>query len=144
MITISIDRTSLSLAALVVDSTPGSGFWVPEDGLERPAITQRRQYAGASPWLHGSTLVAATKEQSTLPFTVYTQATTAALLSGQMDELEEALSQFTFDATVTIDGVAKVWACDPADIGWGTVDSGMVRAHIARATVTIPVYPIAS
>ena len=144
MLSIAIDRASLTLATLTITSTPGGAFWLPEDGMTRPGVTWRRQYAGASPWLHGSTLTAAVKEQSTLPFTVYTQAATTATLRAQMDELENALSQFTFDTTVTIDGVARTWACDPADIGWGDVDSGMVAAHMARAAISIPVYPIAS
>lgn len=143
-LSITIDRSSLSLADLSLTDTPGGAFWLPEDALQRPAKAWRRTYAGSSPWLHGSTLTAAVLEQSTLPFTIYTQAASAAALDMQMDELEAALSQFTYDTTVTVNGVAKTWACDPGDIGWGEVDSGMARVHMARASVSIPVYPIAS
>ena len=142
MLSVSIDRTSLSLSALVITDLPGATYRLPEDGMGRPAIAQRRTYAGNSAWLNGSTLISATKEQASLPLVIYTEAASSATLDTQMTALEAALGQFVYNVTVTVDGVAKVWRGDPADISWGEVDSGLVRAKMCRASVTIPVYPI--
>jgi hypothetical protein len=140
-LTLSIDRTSLSLAALVV-STPETGLWLPEEGISRPGMSHRRTYAGTSPWLAGATLVASVLEHSSLPFTLYAQAESAAALDVLMDEVETALFQFVYETTLTEDGVAHVWRCDPADVAWGDFDSGMAHVHLARAVITIPVYPL--
>lgn len=142
MISLSIDRTALGLGPLVF-SSPDTGLWLNEEGLSRPAKTQRRTYAGESKWVNGSTLVSSVLEQSSLPFTGYAQAATQAELVAMQDEVEEALFQWAYDVTVTENGVARTWACDPADVSWGDFDSGMSAALMVRATVTIPVYPIA-
>lgn len=144
MLSVSIDRTSLSLSALVINDYPGAGLWLPEDALQRPAKAQRLTYAADSPFVHGSLLTSAVLLQSSLPMSVKAGAATTAALEDLMDELEAALFQFTYDVTVTVDGSPRVWRADPADIGWGTIDSGEVAARIATASVTIPVYPVSA
>lgn len=137
-VVISRDGTDLTIG----DAYTASGMWLPEDGLGRPDKGWRRSYADEGLY-HGNLLVAATLEQATLPIKVYCHAATTAALEAFQEELEDAVSQFTYTATVTIDGSAKVWNCDPADVVWGGVDSGEVRGHLVQAAVTIPVYPIA-
>lgn len=128
---------------LTIGDSPSGSMWIPEDGLARPARGWRKKYADESAFYHGSLLTAAVLEQTSLPLAVYCKAASTAALEALQDELEDAVSQFAYTTTVTIDGVAKAWACDPADLSWGDVDSGEVRAFIVRASLVIPVYPIA-
>ena len=141
MISVVISRDGTDLT--IPDAMPSAGMWIPEDGLGRPGRGWRRAYADESPLYHGSLLTSAVLEQTTLPLSVYCKAATTAALEAYQDELEDALAQFVYTATVTVDAVPKAWRCDPADITWGDVDSGEVRAKIVRAGITIPVYPIA-
>jgi uncharacterized protein (DUF1786 family) len=141
VISLSIDRTVLSLPALVIGANPADGLWLPEDGVGRAGKSWRRTVV-SSPEMHGTVQTRAVLEQSSLPYTIYAGADTTAALRAKQDELEAALFQWVFDATVTEDGQARTFECDCADVSWGDFDSGMVRAHIARATVTIPCYPV--
>lgn len=130
------------LADLVITNDPHAGnFHLPEDGLERPGFTMRRTYAPDSAYFPGRTLLAAVADASTLPVIIYAHATTSALLVTAMAELEAALTQFAYDITLSIDGQAKTWLADPELPQWGAIDSGMVRAHMARASVVIPINP---
>lgn len=141
MISVTIDRTTLSLTALVIGNDPTTGLWLPEDGIGRPAKLWRRKTV-TSNFIHGAVQTHAVLEQATIPLTVYAQAATSAALKTLQDTLETALSQWVYDATLTEDGVARTFECDCADVSWGEFDSGMTRAHMARATVTIPCYPV--
>lgn len=127
---------------LTITDVGGSAMWLPEEGLGRPGKAWRRKYAEEGLY-HGSLLVAATLEQATIPARIYCKASTTSALEALQDELEDALAQFTYTTTVTLDGAAKAWLSDPADISWSDVDSGEVRGHLIQAAVTIPVYPIA-
>lgn len=143
MLSITVDRSSLSKSDLVITDYPTGGLWLPEDGLGRPGKSWRRTYA-TSPWVHGSVQTQATLDQSSQPLSIYAQGTTTAALRTLQAEVEEAFFQFVFPLTITEDGESQVWECDSADISWGDLDSGLTAAHLARATVTIPVYPVAS
>jgi hypothetical protein len=140
-LSLTIDRTALTLADLVIGNDPTAGLWLPEDGFTRPAKAWRRTTV-TSPFAHGSVTTQATLEQASINVTVYAQAATTAALRTLQDELEAALYQWIYSATITEDGQALTYECDAADIGWGEFDSGMTRAHLARATVTIPCYPV--
>lgn len=142
MLSLAIDRTSLSLATLTISDSPAGAMWLPEDGIGRPAKTRRNAYATPGRFMHGQILSASTLEHSALPVQVYCRAASSAALRVLEDELEAALGQFTYTSVLTVDGVDDTWRCDPADIAWGLVDSGMVRGKISRASVVIPVFPI--
>lgn len=96
--------------------------------------------------VHGSEYVGAVKEQTSLPLKVLVQAASSAALDTAVAALEAALSQFTYTATVAVDGVTKVWSCAPASYGSesGLVEHAMVSGHFDTFVVSIPVYPIAS
>lgn len=144
--TVSIDRSSLSLAALVIDDTTAAPYMLMGDGLGRPAITWRLLPMPDSNDVHGTEYVAAVKEQSGLPLRVMVKADTAAALDSAVTALEDALSQFTYSVTVTVAGVSKVWSCSPASYGLdvGQVEFWKVQQNYEVLTITIPVYPIAS
>lgn len=141
MISLTIDRTALSLPALVIGNNPADGLWLPEEGVGRAAKVWRRRTV-SSPFIHGTVQTGAVLEQASLPYTIYAGGASTAALRAKQDELEAALFQWIFDLTVTEDGAATTFECDCADVSWNEFDSGMTRAHMARATVTIPCYPV--
>lgn len=139
---VAIDRSSLSLPDLIIDTNPNTDYWLPEDGIGAPGYTHRRSYATAS-YVHGDLQTAAVLEQSTLPLSIYIGGSTTAQLRNRTEALVTALTQFYFTATLTVDDYAETWGCDCADIGAATYLPGEVTAYLARREVTIPVYPIA-
>lgn len=144
MFSLTIGRAGLSLADLVIGNDPESGFWLPEDGLEEPDQEWRLSYMPDHPDVHGKQLLSAVREHSAIPAVIYTKAADAATLAAQKAELATALGQFSYTVTLNLDGATYSYSADPCGPRWGAVDSGMVRAKIARASLVIPVYPIAS
>lgn len=141
MLSVTFTRAALSLPDLVVGDHPGDGLWISEDGVGAVGWDFRRTYAPDSGWFSGKGLLAAVREASTLPLTVYAQAASSAALDALKAELETAAAQWSYTATVTVDGIATTYNCEPAIPQWGSVDSGMVRAHMARCQLVIPVNP---
>ena len=144
---VTIDRSGMTggLDDLVIGTHPEDLWWLDETGgFGRPARTQRRTYAADSPWQDGSLLVASVLAQTSLPLNVYVGGATWAWVDTRQTALERALRQFSYNVTVTVDDVQTVWAADPADISWGDTDPGMVQAFLARAVISIPVYPLPS
>lgn len=92
--------------------------------------------------VHGTEFTAAAKEQSSLPLEVRVQGSSAGDLASACDALEAALSQFTYETTVTVDAVGRVWTCAPASWSTGLVLSDESAAFFTVYSVTIPVYPI--
>lgn len=141
---VSIDRSSLSLGALVISSTPTDTYVLTGAGLGRPGISWRYTYAPANPYIHGSALLGAVKDQSSLPLEVLVQSNTAANLDAAIKTLTDALDQFSYDVTVTVDGVAKTWSCDPGSYAStdGQVNDARQVQFVEVLAITIPVYPI--
>lgn len=140
---LSIDRSSLSLSPLEVAATPpAAGLWVITVG--RPEMTWRRTLV-TSDSTHGASQTAAVLEQSSLPsLSIGVKGSSVADLQARCDELEQAVWQFTFDATITEAGVSRTWACLCGDVKWNDYQDGMAGALVATANLTIPVYPIPS
>lgn len=143
MISLTFDRNSLSLTPLVVTSNPhGTTLHLPEDGLTWPAFGTRRTYAPDSAYAAGRALLAAVKDATEIPVTVYAHGDTTAALNAAQAELEAAVAQWSYDLTLTVDGVPHVYRAEIVlGIPWGPVDSGMVRAHMARTSFSIPLNP---
>lgn len=142
MIELTITRTGLGLADLVITSNPGGDYVIAEEGVGQPDATWRYYRAPESSDMHGSVLLAATKENSSLPLVITVHGDTAAALETNKAALTDALEQWSYTATLLVDGQGDTYSCDPTSPRWGDYDSGMVRAHMARASVVIPVYPI--
>lgn len=127
----------------VVTGAPGVGnFWLPEDGLSEPAFDVDFLRAPTSAYIDGDVMLAARRSQSTLPFTIYCQAASAAALATMKAQLAAALWQYPVPITLTVDGVATVYEGWPSVPQWGAVDSGMSRSFLARAVCVVPVNPI--
>lgn len=135
---VSIDRTSLSLSPLVISNTPGGTVWL--EDFQLPAFAARKRYAPDSAHVPGSRLLTATLEAAELPLTINVRGASPAATATLQAEVEAALSQFSYDLTLTVDGVATVYEADFSWPRW-TVDSGMVQAHLAKASVTIQINP---
>ena len=139
MISVTFERSG---ADLVIPDNPFSGgLHIDEGGVGAVGWDFRRGYAPDPSWRGGKTLLSFVREATTLPLTIYAHAATSAALAAVKAELEAAAAQWSYDVTVTIDGVSEVFHCEPAIPQWGAADSGMVRAHLARASLVIPVNP---
>lgn len=119
----------------------GATFRVAEGGIGRPAKTWRFVDMPDADGIHGTEHVAASLEESSLPLKVLVTAGSSSALEDALDELEEALAQFSYEVTVTIGGVSRVWIGSPANTV-ASLDSGEAAAHISTVSVTIPVHPI--
>lgn len=143
---VSIDRTGLSLSALVIDTEGFGTYYVDKAGFGRVGRLPRETLATASPFVHGQFRTSVVWEEATLPLTVRVQADSSSALNTAVVALETALSQFTYSVTVTVDGVAKVWTAYPAT--WNSTDGLLaverVRAFHEDLSITIPVYPVSS
>ena len=143
-VTVSVDRTSLSLSALAI-TDDGSTYQIGLDGLGRPGRVWRFTDMPPSSDAHGTEHVAAVLEETTLPLEVIVKAASSSALNTAVDALFAALSQFAYDVTVTVDGVAKTWSAAPAAVApKAAIGPGQVAQFFEVFTVTIPVYPIAS
>ena len=142
MLSVTFDRASLELPDLVITSDPFAGdFWLPEDGLGEVVEDLRRTYAPDSSYAGGRMLLAAVPEASEVPLAIYAQGDTTAEVAAAKAVLKAAAGQWDYDLTVTVDGVSTTYRAEPSMPRWGAFDSGMVRAHIARSSLVIPVNP---
>lgn len=142
MISLSIDRTSLSLAPLVIAQDFSDGLYLPEDGAVWPSFETRRTYAPDSAYEGGRALLAAVQGAAELPLTVYAKGASGGALATSKAELEDALAQWSYDLTLTVDSVAHVYRAEVVlGVPWGPIDSGMVAAHMARTSFSIPLNP---
>lgn len=139
---VSFDRSSLSLSPLVVGLYSLSAtYFLAGDGVFRADFAMRRGYAPDSSYIPGKRLLTAVADAGTLPVVIYVQSDSTTDLQAAMDVLTTAATQWSYDVTLTIDGVAKTYQADPEFPQWGQVDNGMMRAFMARASIQIPVNP---
>lgn len=141
---VAIDRSRLpgSPAPLLIRGDSSLNYQLPRDGgLGEITKAWRRSYA-TSPYVHGALQTSAVLEQSSLPMRVQVWGDTAAQLDQRLEDLEEALFQFYFTTTITLNGVAKSWACDCADVTPEAPRAPFLKRMLQRVVVTIPVYPI--
>lgn len=140
---VSIDRTSLSLSPLVIDTAAASTYRLGDGGLSRPVMTPRETKAPESRYYAGSELLAVTREQTALHLGVIIQAASSAALNTAVQALDDALWQFAYDVTVTVDGVVKVWHCTPATLGTasGLVEASHVEQFFDVFSIDLPCKP---
>lgn len=141
-LTISIDRTSLGEEPLVLSAADdGNPYGIV--GYAEPALLAVVQYAGDSPWVHGSTAVSARWQQTVLGFDICPVADTETELRALVAELRAAVSQFVFTTSVTVsDADAETWRCDMGSIAAVARDYTDLANLNPVYPVTIPVYPI--
>lgn len=141
-LTISIDRTSLSLSPLVISGSAGTDLGLV--GYSEPAEIPRVR-SDSSDRFPGSTTLAWTLESSLLSFDVTTDVAASESASrASIAELRAAIRRVGFTITVTVDGATpEVWTAE-APGSLGPVDRTLLnlRDNNPVRTVSIPVYPI--
>jgi hypothetical protein len=131
---------SVTIGDLTIGDAPSgtSSMWV--STLTRPTLDYDRSYAG-SPFMP-PVQVHAVLGTGELTLTVVAEATTSAGLATLRGQLQAALAVFAYTLTIVEDGVTEAWEADCAVPAWNDHSAAYAKAHLAVATVTIPVYPI--
>lgn len=68
-----------------------------------------------SRWVHGDFLVSATKRSSHAPLRIRVLGSSAPELDTRTRSLLDVFDQWSYDLTLTVDGVVHKWRCQPAD-----------------------------
>lgn len=143
MIDLSLSITRLSVPVpttpLVIGNDPSGSLWL--ETIGRPAFTFRKGYAPESRHTPGRVLLSAVMDQADIPCHVYARAASTAALEVIQAEVEEAVAQFLYDVTLTVDGAAKTFQAECTTPLWTEIDPGEVGAHLAHASLVIPVNP---
>lgn len=144
-LTISISRTSLSLAALAL-SAANDATALGVVSYTEPAVEQDIEWAPDSKYVHGSVALSSKYGHSMLNFDAGTNlAATETDSRALFAELKAALNQFTYTVTVTVDGAtAEVWTCQPGSLGAVSRSYEDLRSHSVVRPVSIPCHPVPS
>jgi hypothetical protein len=142
--TLSIHRDSLSLPALAITgsrATTTSGMWIPDGGIAWPAFEPRYRYAPDSAYEPGRTLLAVVLEQALLPAVIRVTGDDATELAARRAELEAAVSQFSFQLDLDIDGQSGSWQADFTWPTWAPPTPSTRLDLTERASLTFPINP---
>jgi hypothetical protein len=144
-LSISIDRTGLSLGALVFSGSLDSNLGIVR--YQAPGRQSRVTYAPDSINVHGSEPIAGAWQQALLSFDwMCDTAANEAAFQTAYAAVVAAVGQFSYTVTTQANGAAaEVWK---ADMGSVTPPQrtyvDLTRPDVLVVSVTIPVYPIAS
>ena len=137
----SVTRTELALADLDLNDKTTYGVMAAGPG----AKSWRRQTA-ESPFMHGRALVGAVLDTEVAPLRIRVKGSTDSVLNTNLNALLRAFEQFTYDLTLTIEGVTYTWRCEPADytIGdrGGEINTFVRLANQEWVSFEIPRNPI--
>lgn len=140
-VSVSIDRTSMSLAPLVI-SDDGAVYRFTEDGLGYVVTSVRVTSMPDSVDVDGSEPVTFSREATGLPLRFHVQGTSTATLHTAVAALEAALFRLRYEVTRTVDGVSTTYEGGPAALSpvRSFVDHGVLAAHFDTFAVTIPFF----
>ena len=142
-LTVTIDRTSLSLPPLVLSGTRDSNA-LAIVSYQAPSTLARVGYMPDSADTHGSEAISFAYQQAILGFDwVRDGGSTETQVQASRNEVAAALAQFSYSVTTQISGApAEAWTADPGS----QVPSARTYADLMNRNpvyaVTIPVYPI--
>ena len=141
-ISLTIDRTGMSLANLVFSGANGTALGL--ISLQEPVMLARTEYAASARFIHGSFPVASTWDHSAIVATVELKYSTASALRTGYLELVAALNRITFPVTITKNAVAVSWTGERGSLALAS--DSLTRHDLERTTelyrLTIPVHPI--
>ena len=128
---------------LTIGDDASAAYCLTDAGLSRPVLAVRSTAADTSAHVEGNVVTAAVRDVSALPLEVVVFGTTSANLEALLDALADALFQFRYTATVTLDGVATSYSCSPT--AFEVVGGSVLYSHASRffevVAFTIPVQP---
>jgi len=147
-LTISIDRTSLALTPLVMN-----GHKDPDPSplgittYAEPAMQARLAYAPTSAYIHGEAPLGWAWQETMLNFGVATFGQTTENASRLLlAELRDAITQFSYVVTVTVDDATpEAWTCRPGSL-MPSGDRSVIDVthHIPSWSVSLPAHPVRS
>lgn len=139
-VSVSIDRTSLGKAALVI-SDDGATYQFTEDGVGYVVTAIRTTTMPDSADVDGTEILTFAKDATALPLRFHVHGASTAEVRTAVADLEEALYRLSYEVTYTVDGVAATFECGPAALVpvRSSVDSGVVDAHFDTFAVTLPI-----
>jgi len=142
-LTISIDRTGLSLGALAFSGAL-DGTTLGIVGYQPPALQSRVTYAPDSINIHGSEAIAASWQQAILGFDwVRDGDSTETEVQASYAEVAAAIAQFSYVVTTQVSGApAQLWRADPGSIVPAARTYSDLTYRNPVYAVTLPVYPI--
>lgn len=121
---------------------PANGYELVNTG---PGMrTWRRDYVEGT-YVHGRTLLNAVLETRTMPLVVRVMGDTWQEVATRAQVMFDAVSQFVYLATLTMDDVVYYFVCEPADIaisGQDTWDKHRVMACQQEYVLSIPYDPL--
>jgi hypothetical protein len=144
-LTVTIDRTSLSLDPLVLSGADDDV----ELGIlsfQRPGLQQRLTTAPDSRWFHSSEATSTAWQQAILAFDWARDGldVTEADVEAAYDEVAAAVGQFSFLVTTQVNGAtARVWSANAGSITPSArTFEDLVNPNATPFSVSIPVYPL--
>lgn len=111
-ITASVTRATVPGGPLAALSLVSADYDIESFG---PGALSWRRQTVESKWVHGRFLVSAVKDADVAPLEVVVFGSSPADLDTKTRTLLDAFEQWTYDLTVTTDGVAHTWRCEPAE-----------------------------
>lgn len=138
---LSITRTQLGLAALVIGGNRDELVSVVGGTIARPARSHRLTYADPSPFVPGSLVTASVAEHTNLAFKLQVLGATDAGVASAVAAVEAALSQFSYRVTLTLRGSSSTWKADAGQLTPDQLTPGDALSQRRVYQVTIPVYP---
>lgn len=130
---LSIDRTSLALGALVV---PATGYELGED-FAPGGMVWARTFA-ASRFVDDAALTSARRETTSLAGTIRVVGTSAAVLQTREAALRAALSQFSYTITWAEGATVYTWSCWPADMVPSALVAEQRDVFVQEFAVAVP------
>lgn len=139
---------NLAVSLVISDGVSGiqlnnrsAGYALAADARRERSITWRKTEA-TNPFVEGSYVTSAVKENITEQVAVYVYGSTALQCRNRVEALIAAYSQIRYSMTWTLEGAEEVWACMPADVQIGTQKEYQF-ARMALVTATVPRHPTA-
>ncbi len=142
-LTISIDRTALSLSPLVFVGSGDGALGI--TAYREPAMQPRVQLAPTSAFIHGDVPLSWSWQQSLLTWSFFTDGTTETESRSLLAEVRAAVTQgLSFLVTVTVGGApAEKWSCNPGPVNPESDRSYLdLRDSDPVWSVSLPCYPI--
>lgn len=140
--TLTIDRTDMSLSALVFSGANGTAFGLMD--LSEPVMIPRTEYASGGRYIDGAVAVASTWDLTAIAAVVELKYTTASALQDSYDALVAALARISFTVTITKNSDAVSYKTQ-GRCGIGPAKN-LDRLDLTRTTqlynLTFPIHPV--